>query len=67
MKQNNCKDCAEYGSEFCPECLEELAAQKTISDCRNDGCVKCDCDICNPKVKVSSNWQWQDSGIELGF
>jgi hypothetical protein len=57
MKQNNCKDCAEYGSEFCPECLEELAAQKTISDC----------DTCNPKVKVSSNWQWQDSGIELGF
>ena len=57
MKQNNCKDCAEYGSEFCPECLEELSAQKTISDC----------DICNPKIKVLANWQWQDSGIELGF
>ena len=26
MKHENehCKDCAEYGSEFCPECLDEL-------------------------------------------
>lgn len=22
-----CKDCAEYGSEFCPECLEEQTKQ----------------------------------------
>jgi hypothetical protein len=31
-EKEQCKDCAEYGSEFCPECLEELAAQKTIID-----------------------------------
>ncbi len=27
-----CKDCAEYGSEFCPECLEELEEQKKTTD-----------------------------------
>jgi hypothetical protein len=30
MKHENepCKDCAEYGSEFCPECLDELKTQE---------------------------------------
>lgn len=27
-----CKDCTEYGSHFCPECLEEQEAQKKTSN-----------------------------------
>ena len=27
-----CKDCTEYGSHFCPECLEEQDAQKKTSN-----------------------------------
>ena len=60
MKQNNtvctCRNCG---------CNHHCNTE--CDDCKNDVCVKCDCDICNPKIKVSSNWQWQDSGIELGF
>ena len=60
MKQKNlvytCRNCG---------CKQHCNAE--CDNCKNDVCVKCDCDICNPKVKVSSDWQWQDSGIELGF
>ncbi len=28
QKKDNCKNCAEYGSEFCKDCLEEQ--KKTV-------------------------------------
>lgn len=35
MKQlpEYCHECAEYGSEFCQECLDELAAELNPDDC----------------------------------
>ncbi len=64
-----CKDCAEYGSEFCPECLEELDTptlrledkQRFLQQARNEMLASADDWIDNerkidlPPLRLESN------------
>jgi hypothetical protein len=56
MPRTECRDCAEYGSEFCDECLKEKEMKEKHPNCGTPDC----CGECN---QVHEMMTTADAGI----
>jgi hypothetical protein len=56
MPRTECRDCAEYGSEFCDECLKEKEMKEKHPNCGTSDC----CGECN---RVDEMMTTADAGI----
>lgn len=56
MPRTECRDCAEYGSEFCDECLKEKEMKEKHPNCGTPDC----CGECN---QVDEMMTTADAGI----
>lgn len=56
MPRTECRDCAEYGSEFCDECLKEKEMKEKHPNCGTPDC----CGECN---QIDEMMTTADAGI----
>ena len=64
-EQDRCKDCSEYGSEFCPECLDEQPIHNKLASMNLDDKIQL---LNNSRKDIASHakeWLEEEHRIDL--